>query len=159
MSWERLGHEVHARRTELGLTQADVAERGGPSVETLRTVENNRAGRLSPRMRRALERVLGWGSGTIDAVLAGSPASPPQRPGAADRFALARQVLSMRSAVERHASGIAASARAGLTIELHRSARQAEDAIIDVLPRLDDAERATAIALLAELRKPDSGSP
>src|ERR1700679_2859524 len=82
VSWEMLGHEVRARRTELGLTQTEVAERGGPSVETLRTVENNRAGRLSPRMRRALERVLGWGSGTIDAVLAGSQPSPPQRPGA-----------------------------------------------------------------------------
>jgi transcriptional regulator with XRE-family HTH domain len=58
MSWEKLGKEVRARRTELGLTQTELADRGGPSVETLRTVENNRAGRLSARMRRALERVL-----------------------------------------------------------------------------------------------------
>jgi transcriptional regulator with XRE-family HTH domain len=159
VSWEKLGHDVRARRTELGLTQAEVADRGGPSVETLRTVENNRAGRLSPRMRRALERVLGWESGSIDAVLAGTQASPEQRSGAADRFALARQVLSMRSAVQRHASGIAAPARVGLGIELNRSARQAEDAIIEVLARLDDAGRTTAIALLAELRKPESDSP
>jgi transcriptional regulator with XRE-family HTH domain len=163
VSWEKLGHDVRARRTELGLTQAEIADRGGPSVETLRTVENNRAGRLSPRMRRALERVLGWESGSIDAVLAGAQvatqASPQQRVGAADRFALARQVLSMRSAMERHAHGIAAPARVGLAVELERSARQAEDAIIEVLARLDEAERAVAIALLAELRNPEWVNP
>src|ERR1700760_3022958 len=105
VSWEKLGHEVRGRRAELGLTQADVADRGGPSVETLRTVENNRAGRLSPRMRRALERVLRWESGSTDAVLAGGVAVTSgvrQQPIAADRFALARQVLSMRAAVSRH---------------------------------------------------------
>jgi transcriptional regulator with XRE-family HTH domain len=161
MSWERLGHDVRARRTELGLTQSEVADRGGPSVETLRTVENNRAGRLSPRMRRALERVLRWQSGGIDAVLAGGSAvraadagrALPEA-GAVHRIALARQVLSMRAAVERHADGIAPEAREGLAAELARAAREAEDAAIAVLPWLDDIERAEAIALLAELRKP-----
>lgn len=47
MSWEQLGIEVRNRRADLGLTQTDVPAGGGPSVETLRMVENNRAGRLS----------------------------------------------------------------------------------------------------------------
>lgn len=62
MSWERLGDAVRDRRTTLGMTQGEVSDRGGPSVETLRAIENNRAGRLSPRMRRALERALEWGT-------------------------------------------------------------------------------------------------
>ena len=40
------------------------------------------------------------------------------------------------------------------TAILDRWAREAEDAIIEVLARVRDAERAEAIALLAELREP-----
>jgi transcriptional regulator with XRE-family HTH domain len=155
MSWTRLGNEVRSRRTELGLTQVDVADRGGPSVETLRAVENDRAGRLSPRMRRALERVLRWQSGSIDAVLAGGVVDAgPTRPqaGAVPQLALARQVLSMRAAVERHADGITQEAGEGLTAELDRAAREAEDAVVAVLPLLDDADRTEAIRLLTGLR-------
>jgi transcriptional regulator with XRE-family HTH domain len=157
MSWEKLGHEVRNRRTELGLTQTEVSDRGGPSVETLRTVENNRAGRLSPRMRRALERVLQWESGSIDAVLDGSSATParPQARGLpADRFAMARQVLSMKAEIARHAHGMEPRTRTDLLATITHSAREAEDAIINALPWLDDAERGQAIALLVELRKP-----
>jgi transcriptional regulator with XRE-family HTH domain len=157
MSWESLGQEVRARRTELGLTQTEVADRGGPSVETLRTVENNRAGRLSPRMRRALERALQWESGSIDAVLDGgaaTPARPQPRAVPADRFAMARQVLSIKAEIARHTYGMEPRTRTGLVAVVTHSAREAEDAIINVLPWLDDTERGQAIALLVELRKP-----
>lgn len=43
MSWATLGTAVRERRYELGLSQADVTARGGPSVETLRAIEKNRA--------------------------------------------------------------------------------------------------------------------
>ncbi|WP_224153475.1 helix-turn-helix domain-containing protein [Mycobacterium avium] len=75
MSWEMLGEAVRERRIELGLTQEQLAERGGPSTPTLRAIENNRAGRLSPRLRRSLERTLQWSAGSVDQVLAGQAAS------------------------------------------------------------------------------------
>jgi transcriptional regulator with XRE-family HTH domain len=155
MSWEKVGHEVRARRTDLGLTQAEVADRGGPSVETLRMVENNRAGRLSPRMRRALERALQWESGSVDAVLEGGSATvarlQPQA-ATADRFAMARQVLSMKEAVTRHTLTMDPRSRAALNAEFKEAARDAEDAIIKVLGWLDDTERGEAIELLGQLR-------
>jgi transcriptional regulator with XRE-family HTH domain len=83
MFWEKLGHQVRDRRAELGLTQVEVAQRGGPPVETLRSLENNRSGRLSASVRRALERVLQWEVG-IDSVLdGGGPTSARPRPDAA----------------------------------------------------------------------------
>src|SRR5207248_2194965 len=101
MSWEDLGVAVRDRRTALGMTQGEVSERGGPSVETLRAIENNRAGRLSPRMRRALERVLEWESGSVDAVIDGGLATTVDTKAAetatVDRFALARQVVSLKA--------------------------------------------------------------
>ena len=157
MLWEKLGQQVRDRRTELGLTQTEVAERGGPSVETLRALENNRAGRLSPRVRRALERVLQWQTGSIDVVLDGgvpTPTRPRPDAAAADRFAMARQVLEMRAELVRQSHGMQPRAREGLLAQITRSARQAEDAIIKVLPWLDDDERGEAIELLSQLRAP-----
>lgn len=156
MLWEKLGQQVRDRRAELGLTQAEVAQRGGPSVETLRALENNRAGRLSPRVRRALERMLQWEIGSIDAVLDGGvPTLARPRPdAAADRFAMARQVLEMRAELVRQSHGMQPRAREGLLAQITRSARQAEDAIIKLLPWLDDDERGEAIALLGQLRAP-----
>jgi len=122
MFWENLGVAVRDRRTALGMTQTEVSERGGPSVETLRAIENNRAGRLSPRMRRALERALEWEPGSVDAILAGDLATPLQ----------------------------AKSSEAEVT----RSAREAEESIVTVMPWLDDAERGQAIELLVALREP-----
>lgn len=162
MSWESLGVAVRDRRTALGMTQGEVSERGGPSVETLRAIENNRAGRLSPRMRRALERVLDWESGSVDAVIAGGVASVVQiKPGTAvgvDRFALARQVVSLKATLAKHLDGMAADTRHALVAETTRSAREAEESIITVMPWLDENERGQAIELLVALREPlDSG--
>jgi hypothetical protein len=140
------------------MTQGEVSERGGPSVETLRAIENNRAGRLSPRMRRALERVLEWESGSIDAILAGGLATvaeaKPAEASAGDRFALARQVVSLKAAFVKHLDGMAADTRHALVAEMTRSARQAEDSIITVMPWLDESERGQAIELLVALREP-----
>ena len=71
VNWQRLGKLVRERRTQLGMTQVDVDKRGGPSVQTLRTIENNRSGRLCQRLRRALERALEWEQGSIDEILRG----------------------------------------------------------------------------------------
>jgi transcriptional regulator with XRE-family HTH domain len=158
MSWEKVGIAVRDRRTALGMTQSEVSERGGPSVETLRAIENNRAGRLSPRMRRALERVLEWKPGGIDAILAGdvptTAAAKPSEAAAVDRFALARQVVSLKEAFAKHLDGMAADTRNALVAEVTRSAREAEESIVTVMPWLDDAERGQAIELLVALREP-----
>jgi transcriptional regulator with XRE-family HTH domain len=71
MSKEKLAEVVRERRKALGLTQTEVAERGAFSVELMRTVENNRSGRLRTSNARGLERALEWESGSIDAILAG----------------------------------------------------------------------------------------
>jgi transcriptional regulator with XRE-family HTH domain len=158
MSWESLGVAVRDRRTALGMTQGEVSERGGPSVETLRAIENNRAGRLSPRMRRALERVLDWESGSVDAVLAGGVATTvqakPSEAASVDRFAMARHVVSLKATLAKHLDGMAPETRQALIGEMTRSAREAEESIITVMPWLDEDERGVAIELLVALRDP-----
>jgi transcriptional regulator with XRE-family HTH domain len=158
MSWEQLALEVRKRRKELGLTQPDVVARGGPSVETLRMVENNRAGRLRPRSRRNLEQVLQWESGSIDAILAGGVPTPeqekPSEPPESDRFWAARQVVSLKATFSRIREGMAGDAQEALLAEITRSAKEAEEAIVTVLPWLDDVERGVAIQLLVDLRAP-----
>jgi transcriptional regulator with XRE-family HTH domain len=158
MSWEALGVAVRDRRTALGMTQGEVSERGGPSVETLRAIENNRAGRLSPRIRRALERVLQWESGSIDAVVAGGvPTAAQSKPADAtgvDRFAMARHVVSLKTTLSQHLDGMAPDTRRALIAEMTRSAREAEESIVTVMPWLNDTERGQAIDLLVALRAP-----
>jgi transcriptional regulator with XRE-family HTH domain len=173
MSWEQLGDAVRHRRKELGLTQADVTARGGPSVETVRAVENKRAGRMGPLSRRALERAIEWEEGSIDALLNGdaprvlgadidAPAAAPapsvQPPGgdatsaAAERFAMAERLIKMRQAFADHREGMAESARIAMEEQFTAAAREIEEAVIWMLPRLGDVERAAAIRILAELR-------
>lgn len=169
MSWERLAEELRERRHALDLSQAGVHARGGPSAELVRKLENNRHGRLSPRMRRALETALEWEPGSVDEILRGGvptvaahPAthetpgqnSGPGLPPAAtpDRFALARQVLSMRTTLQAHSERMEPETREALVGQLNRSAREAEQGIIALWAWLDDAERDEAVTLLAQLR-------
>jgi len=46
---ERLARRVHARRTELGLTQEQLAERAGISRNQIQNIERNRNNRKDPR--------------------------------------------------------------------------------------------------------------
>lgn len=87
--WEKLGEAVRARRHELGLTQADIREHGGPSPAIVGALENNRAAQLSPRMRRGLDQALQWEPGSVNAILAGGEPvaitlSSPTDPGIPD---------------------------------------------------------------------------
>ena len=165
MSWERLGDEVRLRRKQLKLTQPDVAERGGLSVATVRAVETNRSGRLSRRLRRALERAIEWQEGSVDAVLEGGsprvagsattttlpPAAPVGRE-AAERFAMAERLIKMRQAFANHRDHIPEDAQQAMQDEFTGAAREIEDAVVRMLPWLGDDERAVAIRILAELR-------
>jgi transcriptional regulator with XRE-family HTH domain len=62
---------VRERRTDLGLTQAEVHSAGGPSPATLYLLEAGRRGSYRPQILRRLERALGWRAGSIRRVLAG----------------------------------------------------------------------------------------
>lgn len=167
MSWEKLGDEVRKRRKSLGLTQAEVTTRGGPSVETLRAVENNQTGRLSRQSRRALERAIEWEPGSIDDVLAGATprladsAASNAEPSmteflaviSAEYFAVAEQVVKMKQAFVRHRDSIAEPERGALEEEITLSARETEKSVIKILSQLDDDDdRGMAIHLLSELR-------
>lgn len=174
MSWERLGDEMRLRRKRLKLTQPDVAERAGLSVPTIRRIETSSGTRrLSPQVRRALERAIEWQPGSIDVVLEGglpipreaaaggeaaaAPGAPPvgpagQNPQAmAERFARARWIIKMRRSFAQHRDGMQAEARTALDEEFAAAAREMEEALIWMLPWIKDDVRAEAIQILAEL--------
>lgn len=175
MSREKLAGLVRERRKALGLTQPQVAERGDVSVELVRRVETNRSGDLQASKIKGLERALEWEQGSIRAILDGGMpteirrtpddlAAAAARTGdhapataapseAVDRFALAHHVLALRDTFSAHQATIGQDAREALAAEMARSARDAEESIIRMMPWLDDAERGKAIDLLVELRK------
>ena len=162
MYWERLGDEVRLRRKQLKLTQPEVAERGGLSVATVRAVETNRSGRLSRRLRRALERAIEWEQGSVDAVLEGRAPRvigtaavknvPPAGREAAERFAMAERLIKIRQAFADHRDHMTEAAQRAMDEEFTAAAREIEEALIWMLPWLADEERAAAIRILADLR-------
>lgn len=164
MSWERLGEAVRHRRKELGLTQSEVTAQGGPSVPTLRALENNRAGRLSNKLRRALESAIGWDTGSVEAILEGGAArtlptpsvassrTPPATSKAAERFAMAEYLIKMRRTFASHRDTMPEAARAAIEEDFAGAAREMEDAVVTMWPWLGDEERPAAIRILTELR-------
>lgn len=73
LDWERLGEYARIRRAQLGLTQDEVTERGGPSDTLQNRIE---AGRWRPVRAVSgtftkLEAGLGWARGSVTSVLAG----------------------------------------------------------------------------------------
>lgn len=70
--WKGLGLEVTLRRHRLGLTQAQVADRGGPSTESMRLIENGRRDGYSDRILARLERGLDWPDGVVRKIVDGT---------------------------------------------------------------------------------------
>jgi transcriptional regulator with XRE-family HTH domain len=73
---ERLGRLVRERRNELKLTQADVQEAGGPSTATLRLIESGEHTAFRRSTTAPLERILRWGRGAVEVILAGGDPFP-----------------------------------------------------------------------------------
>lgn len=72
MDWNRLGAFVKQRRaSELGLSQSEVTSRGGPSVPTLRQIENGVAGNFRAQTFAELEKALQWAPGSAQRILQG----------------------------------------------------------------------------------------
>ena len=150
MSWEKLGAEVRKRRIELGLTQEQLVERGGPSTPTLRAIENDRAGRLSPRLRRSLERALLWRDGSVDRVLAGESAAAlnvtTTTPIGPDFYLLLDQTLSVARALIIGSEGGSVGERGADT-----RVRAVQKAFAEAGPRLDPEQRDKLDRLIAVL--------
>lgn len=77
----RLGRHVRDRRLALGMSQAAVAAKGGPSTGVLSKIETG-VKTYGDRVIIPLERVLRWERGSVAAILAGGePALRPGSPG------------------------------------------------------------------------------
>ncbi len=116
--WENLAKAVKARRTELGLTQADIGRLGGPSPAIVGAIENNRQTQLSPRLRRGLDEALRWEPGSVSRVLAGgpAPATNPASPTAPrssqpERWGSAAPLIAEFERVQRALSGLSVDVR------------------------------------------------
>lgn len=72
----RFGRLVVARRGELGLTQTDVADRGGPSDATLRKLERGETNRPDIVTLTNLERALEWTKGSASRAFQGGDPEP-----------------------------------------------------------------------------------
>lgn len=64
-----LSEVVRKRREALGLTQEEVAQQGGPSLGTQRSIENAHAERYQQKTLHSIDDVLGWTRGTSLALL------------------------------------------------------------------------------------------
>lgn len=70
--WERLAQYVLERRSALGLTQEEIAADGGPSTATQRLIEGALQRNYRPMSLYALDRALGWSTGSHRLVLTGA---------------------------------------------------------------------------------------
>ncbi|MGH3451982.1 MAG: helix-turn-helix domain-containing protein [Haloechinothrix sp.] len=81
-SWSSVADALRARIAELDLTQADLADRSGVSLTTIRELVQNRNPRYrQPRTLTALSEALEWPPERLHDVLSGAlfgQASPPE---------------------------------------------------------------------------------
>ena len=82
--YPRLGSYVRERRTELGLTQEEIATRGGPSTATLRLIEGGK-GPFRAKSLRQLADALHWTPESPRAILAGREPAEAAAPRPAPR--------------------------------------------------------------------------
>jgi transcriptional regulator with XRE-family HTH domain len=70
--WGKLATIVRERRERLGLTQQQVASRGGPSTATQRQLERTLSGTYRAQTFHDLDKALGWLPGTSRSLLHGT---------------------------------------------------------------------------------------
>lgn len=77
MDWRRLADYVVDARTALGIkTREALAEQVGVSSRVLSDIENARRTNYDRVTIASLERVLGWGTGSVTRILAGGEPLP-----------------------------------------------------------------------------------
>jgi transcriptional regulator with XRE-family HTH domain len=69
-AWDFLAQVVRERRENIGLSQEEVYEYGGPKKSTVGKIENARETSYSTRTLQQLEEALGWDRGAVDQLLA-----------------------------------------------------------------------------------------
>jgi hypothetical protein len=74
--WQRVAEYVRERRTDLGMTQADVQAEGGPATATQRLIEGALRDSYQPAILGRLERALRWKRGSIRAIRNGGEPMP-----------------------------------------------------------------------------------
>ncbi|MEN8649929.1 helix-turn-helix domain-containing protein [Streptomyces sp. 21So2-11] len=76
-TWAHLGAVVRAERERHGLLQEELADRAGVSVGSVRGAEKGRVprGLRWPQSLTQIEKALGWGVGSMQAVLSGKEPS------------------------------------------------------------------------------------
>lgn len=75
-AWEKVARAVAARRGELGLTRAALAQRARRSMSTIYEIEAARRSVYRPSTLAALEDALDWAPGTVGRILDGAPPEP-----------------------------------------------------------------------------------
>ncbi|MEU2867774.1 helix-turn-helix domain-containing protein [Streptomyces olivoreticuli] len=76
--WKRLGVAIRRERERQGLSQAELAERAGVSVGSVKNAETGSAPkRRKPYTLALIETALGWESGAVDSILEGQPRPAP----------------------------------------------------------------------------------
>lgn len=112
---EQVGEWIAARRAQLGMTQAQLAEAVGGSIRTVTNIESG-ATAVMQLSRPAWEQVLGWPPGSLTAAYRRGQ-HPTTRPAAAEADAERLRILT----------------RAGIPAELHRD-RDVRDVLDAGLP-------------------------
>lgn len=100
--WSLVAPYVLARRKELGLTQEDIKQRGGPSAALVRQLENgNYDAAMNPAIEGGLERALRWKVGSLESIKHGGEPFPEEvRPTSVDA---ARRLEYIQAANRRNA--------------------------------------------------------
>lgn len=80
---------VAKRRSDLGMTQADLAAAGGISLATVQAIEAGRAGTLRSRTASGLEKGLAWSAGSAARVLRGDDPEEASDPNTLGKLAAA----------------------------------------------------------------------
>jgi transcriptional regulator with XRE-family HTH domain len=74
--WDNLGERVRTSRAVLGYSITQLSAVSGLSTSTLDSIENGRKTSYDPTTLAALERALGWRTGSVDRILKGLEAQP-----------------------------------------------------------------------------------
>jgi transcriptional regulator with XRE-family HTH domain len=76
--WQAVSDAIKARLIELEMTQAELTQRAGVALETVRELQLNlRSRRRSPRTLAAVSEALGWPSEHLASVADGRRPSDP----------------------------------------------------------------------------------
>jgi transcriptional regulator with XRE-family HTH domain len=76
--WDAVASAIRARMADLDMTQAELSQRAGVALMTVRELQNNlRPRKRNPRTLAAVTEALGWPPDHLAAILAGENPEDP----------------------------------------------------------------------------------